>query len=91
MLYIQRWAREREFLHRPNVVKSVASENDCMRVQDDLNSICGWSVDWKVFVNALKCAHLHFSLVHSESQAEYEISNSLINYSTSYQDLDIWC
>ena len=44
------------------VVKSVASENDCMRLRDDLNSICGWSVDWKVFLNALKCAHLHFSL-----------------------------
>ena len=27
------------------VVKSVASENDCMRLQDDLNSICGWNID----------------------------------------------
>ena len=60
-----------------------------MRLQDDLNSICGWSIDWKVFLNALKCAYLHFSLVHSESQAENEINNLRINYSTSYQDLGI--
>ena len=39
-------------------VKSVALENDCMRLQDDLNSICGWNVDWKVFLNAQKCAPL---------------------------------
>ena len=50
-----------------------------MRLQDDLNSIYSWSVvDWKVFLNALKCAI-----------CTYEINNSPINYSTSYQDLGI--
>ena len=39
------------FADDAKVVKSVASE----RLQDDLKSICGWNIDWKVFLNAPIC------------------------------------
>lgn len=68
---------------------TIISDIDRTYLQEDLDSVCGWTKEWKVMLNAMKCVQLHFSLKASDSASRYEVDNSTIAYSSSYRDLGI--
>ena len=76
------------FADDAKLLKSLASNLDSAFLQEDLDSVVEWSGDWRVKLNSLKSAQLHFSLKDSESAVSYNISGSLI-CSSSYKDLGI--
>lgn len=44
------------------LLKSISTELDRENLQEDINSVCQWSENWKVRLNALKSSLLQFTL-----------------------------
>ena len=77
------------FADDAKLLKSLTSNLDSAFLQEDLDTVVEWSGDWRVKLNSLKSAQLHFSLKDSESVVSYNISGSPLICSSSYKDLGI--
>ena len=66
------------FADDAKLLKSLTSNLDSAFLQEDLDTVVEWSGDWRVKLNSLKSAQLHFSLKDSESVVSYNISGSPI-------------
>jgi len=77
------------FADDAKLVKPITCSNDSLHLQNDLDALNGWSEQWKIFLNALKCALLHFSLKKQDSPVTYEVNESTIKCCTTYRDLGI--
>ncbi|NQY00907.1 MAG: hypothetical protein HRT70_07220 [Flavobacteriaceae bacterium] len=56
-------------------------------LQNDLDALTTWSIDWQMKFNVSKCSSLHFG--HGNSLRQYEIDNQPIPISTKEKDLGI--
>ena len=55
------------------------SNNDVLRLQEDLNVLSKWASDWHMTFNLNKCEHLVVSNIHSPSYTEYRINDHSIH------------
>lgn len=69
-----------------NSLTSILASED---LQQDLDSFNTWSKEWKVLLNALKCARIQFSLKKVEPEYQYKADTTVINTMSSYRDLGI--
>ena len=63
-------------------LKSISSNLDSLQLQQDLNSLSAWSVDWKLSFNELKCILLSFqssNTLNSQSALTPTISSYQVN------------
>ena len=58
-----------------------------LSLQDDLNSVMKWSLDWQLNFNLSKCTSLHFG--HGNNHFQYRLMNESIKQSESEKDLGI--
>ena len=63
------------FADDTKLVKSILDSLDYDLMQDDLDV---WCEEWKIFLNAKKCSHMHFTLNKSGSCHNYHTGNCLI-------------
>lgn len=77
------------FADDAKVLKSLLSNFETTCVQKDLDSICNWSDVWKIRLNALKCAYIHFAMKGGSSTAQYQVNESDVCCTSSYRDLGI--
>ena len=77
------------FADDTKLLKVLESCPDAGLLQEDMASLDSWSDQWKVFLNALKCSHITFSLSGGGESATYFTNGTAILHSTSYRDLGI--
>ena len=59
-------------------------------MQDNLNLIYDWTVDWKVFLNELKCMVLHLGTLRQlENKYKYYINGIEVMETIAEKDLGI--
>lgn len=71
------------FADDAKLLQRIKSDVDRTYLQNDLHSVSGWTLDWKIKLNAKKCSQLHFSLKagESDSASRYEVDDSEIAFS----------
>lgn len=74
------------FADDTKLLKVLKSSVDATNLQEDLNSLDCWSVEWLVCLNALKCSHISFSMSGKERTTEYSSNGTLISGASSYKD-----
>jgi hypothetical protein len=59
-------------------------------LQQSLNSLCSWSVDWQLFINILKC-HCFSLCLRSNTvfNRSYSIDNTVLDFLNSVNDLGV--
>ncbi len=77
------------FADDTKLCKSIISCSDSILVQNDLDSVDSWCKEWKILLNALKSAHIHFSLSGNVASQCYSSDGSHISSTSSYTDLGI--
>ena len=77
------------FADDTKLLKVLRSCEDPKLLQEDLASLTGWSGDWKIYLNALKCSQLSFSLTGKDSPTGYSAQGCTIKSTSNYKDLGI--
>ena len=78
-------------------LKPVSSPLDSSQLQEDLNHLSSWSMNWKLSFNELKCFLLAFQSNHpsrslpdpSLSAPSYHINGQVVNHCQHHKDLGI--
>lgn len=77
------------FADDTKLLKILRAREDTRLLQDDLASITRWSIDWKIFLNALKCFQMSFSLIGKAGSTTYSAQGSIIKSTSDCKDLGI--
>ena len=77
------------FADDAKLLSILRSNLDSAHLQDNVDSIGTWSEEWKVRLNASKCAHTHFSMQGSVPSVKYRVNDSAIQCSSLHKDLGI--
>ena len=77
------------FADDAKLLSTIRSNLDSAHLKDDVDSIGAWSEEWKVRLNASKCAHTHFSMQGSVPSVKYRVNDSAIQCSSLHKDLGI--
>ena len=63
--------------------------DDVSILQDDINCLLSWSVEWLLRFNDSKCIHMRFCSSKPSHDSSFNMSGTLITTSTSHKDLGI--
>ena len=77
------------FADDTKLLKVLRTCEDPKLLQEDLASLTGWSGDWTIYLNALKCSQLSFSLTGKDSPTGYSAQGCTIKSTSNYKDLGI--
>ena len=69
-------------------LKMIECEDDSKLLQEDLDSLCMWSTQWKLKFKTAKCALMSLKS-KPENQSEYIINDNKITAVTMYRDLGV--
>lgn len=69
--------------------KQIHCLQDCVQLQEDLDSMSNWSVDWKLQFKASKCVLLRFCNRSTPIHASYSVNDKEIAVQDSYKDLGV--
>lgn len=67
----------------------VTSLLDCQELQEDLDTLCGWSEEWKLKFKEAKCALLRLSTDIPPFEFDYIINGREVSVENSHRDLGI--
>ena len=77
--------------------RKINSENDCVQLQKDINTLHNWSIKNKMRFNASKCKVLQIQNIDPLCTREiplakyfYNINNEIIDFTESEKDLGVW-
>ena len=69
--------------------RSISCPDDCLLLQQDLDSISDWCTTWNLSFNSNKCATIHFSRSSPPTTSTYHLNGDLISDTDHHQDLGI--
>ena len=69
--------------------RSISSPDDCLLLQQDLDSISDWCATWNLSFNSNKCATIHFSRSSPPTTSTYRLNGDLISDTDHHRDLGI--
>jgi len=76
-----------KFADDTKLIGAAGTEDDVKRMQDDLNRLYQWSVDWQMLFNIEKCKVVHFGYNNKESV--YSMGNNMLVAVTEERDLGV--
>jgi hypothetical protein len=76
-----------KFADDTKVFRKVATSEEAFSMQEDLQKLCKWSVDWQMLFNADKCACMHVGA--KNQHYDYFIGDELIKTTTAEKDLGV--
>ena len=62
-------------------------KHDILKLQEDLEKIFKWSLDWQMLFNFDKCSVLHMG--RNNQGAEYQFGNTILKHSNQERDLGV--
>ena len=68
----------------------IKTPDDASRLQNDLNTLCQWSSDWRLQLNPQKCKSFTMSLRRNQILAAYKINDIALERVSFIKDLGIW-
>ena len=77
------------FADDAKLVKSINDLSDNLLLQNDITTFSAWSNEWKIALNALKCAAIRFSLASVDPSPVYSINDTPIVFSSTFRDLGV--
>jgi ribonucleases P/MRP protein subunit RPP40 len=77
----------KKFADDTKICRNVGSDSNTNILQDDLQKIYQWSIDWQMPFNIDKCVVMHFG--HNNKQAEYKMGNTKLRKSAQERDLGV--
>ncbi len=77
------------FADDPKCAKPVSDSLDQLELQKDLDSMCGWSDQWKLFFKEEKCVVLCYNKMKSYTDRSHLIYNNLGSNRESHKDLGL--
>ena len=69
--------------------RSISCPDDCLLLQQDLDSISDWCATWNLSFNSNKCATIHFSHSSPSTISTYCLNGDLISDTDHHRDLGI--
>ena len=71
--------------------RSITSITDCLKLQEDLNSLSLWSSTWSLHFNPQKCSVLSFHPSHSEAKFNhpYYMDSTIVQIKSTPRDLGV--
>ena len=67
----------------------ISTQSDAHLLQNDLDTLCQWSADWKLQLNPIKCKAFTITLKRSPFLTEYKVNGTTLETVTSIQDLGV--
>ena len=77
------------FADDAKIIKSLSTSYDQSLLQEYLDSVNAWSIEWKIWLNAIKCSHLCIFFEDTLPEACYQVDEGTISDWKSYKDLGI--
>jgi len=69
--------------------KEITCENDCILLQNDINSMYQWSKTWQMNFNPSKCKVLSITRQHNPCSFQYEMNGTPLEHVGSFKDLGV--
>ena len=71
------------------IFKEIESHDDCLALQNDLNSLHQWSTEWKMSFNASKCKILTISRSRNPISYDYHLDGVVLEHVGEFRDLGV--
>lgn len=71
------------------IFKIITSKQDCVDLQNDLDSVTSWLTENKMYLNIHKCSSMTFTRRTNPIHNEYTINNMVIVKKNEYKDLGV--
>jgi ribonuclease P/MRP protein subunit RPP40 len=75
------------FADDTKIAHQMKDDNDCAKLQDNIDTLHRWSLRWEMVFNKSKCVVLHFG--SSNKKHQYNLNGQQIRPDTSQRDLGI--
>jgi hypothetical protein len=76
-----------KFADDTKLAGAVMTEDDVKKLQDDLNRLYQWSIDWQMLFNVDKCKVIQFGF--NNRKASYSMGNNVLESVTEERDLGV--
>ena len=80
-------SRLKKFADDTKLYREINSNKDCESLQNDIDKLEGWSVEWKMLFNVDKCSVMHVG--RQNNKHEYNMGSSKINSIILEKDLGV--
>ena len=71
------------------VFSVIKSQDDVLKLQEDINAVTLWAANWKLKLNASKCKSFKITLKKNIIQSEYKINGTLLENVSKMRDLGV--
>jgi len=80
-----------KFADDTKILGKAASDEDCLKLQNDLNTLCNWSDRCLMKFKVAKCKVIHIHLGNGNSGHRYSINGKQLDMLKSEIDLGVIC